>query len=116
MTRKLQLEFGLNAVLPEWVVTAWGARLIYPNDLLQNRQSMFGRETDKQLLVDWLNAGALRDALYNAGQLHMKRKMTPIDHHEFTLYEDATGIIVGNPNASHGYLYVAAWFKQKGTK
>jgi len=112
--KKLQLEFGLNVAIPAWAAVAWGARLIYPNDLLHDRQSMAGDDSGKSLLVTWLNGGALRDALYNAGQLHMKGKMSPRDHKEFTLYEDETGIIVGNPNQSHGYLYVAAWFKQKG--
>jgi len=112
--KKPQLEFGLNAAVPKWAVVAWGARLIYPSDLVQNRQSCVGDKTAKDLLIDWLNKGALRDALYRAGQLHSKREMSPTDHKEFTLYEDNLGIIVGNPNQSHGYLYVAAWFKQKG--
>jgi hypothetical protein len=28
-----------------------------------------------------------------------------------TLFEDEDGIIVGNPQGSYGYLYVAAWLK-----
>jgi hypothetical protein len=36
----LRLAFGCVKALPEGTTTAWGARLIYPNDLVHDRQDL----------------------------------------------------------------------------
>jgi hypothetical protein len=102
----LRLAFGCVKALPEGTTTAWGARLIYPDDLVWDRQDMVGPE--RETLARWLNSGALREALA-AARTH--RELDPAKDVTVTLHEDRTGIVVGNPQRSHGYLYVAAWLK-----
>jgi hypothetical protein len=89
----LRLAFGCVKALPEGTTTAWGARLIYPNDLVHDRQDLVGPDADD--LKAWLNGGPL----------------DPTKDVTVTLFEDEDGIIVGNPQGSYGYLYVAAWLK-----
>jgi hypothetical protein len=102
----LRLAFGCTKALPDGTTTAWGARLIYPNDLVHDRQDLKGPDADD--LKAWLNGGPLRSAL-DAARSH--RDLDPTKDVTVTLFEDEDGIIVGNPQASHGYLYVAAWLK-----
>lgn len=111
--KKLRLEFGLNAELPDSVTAAWGARWIFPNDMLGDRQSFPGMETGAgQILQQWLNDGkALAKASKAALQLSNRYELLPRDSETVTLYEDEVGIIKGNPLASFGYLYVVAYLK-----
>jgi hypothetical protein len=103
----LKLAFGLRDI-PESVTTAWGARLIWPNDLVHDRQDLVGPNAER--LKWWLNTyeggKPLRLALE---RMRHPSGIGPTDDHTFTLYEDDYGCIVGNPQGSHGYLYVAAW-------
>lgn len=109
----LRFEFGLSRVLPAGLTAAWGARWIFPNDMLPDRQSFPGIETETgQRLRTWLNAGALCKARAAAATMAKKYRLTTASSEEVTLYEDSTGIIMGSPNASYGYLYVAAWLKE----
>lgn len=102
------LSFGLGAAVPDAVSTAWGARLIYPDDLVFDRQDMRG--DDRAPLVAWLNdAGALRKALEASRALADRYKLSRDGAQQVTLYRDDTGVIVACPNSSHGYLYVAGW-------
>jgi hypothetical protein len=108
----MKLEFGLSAAIPEAVTTAWGARLIFPDDLLFDRQDMHG--DDVPALRGWLNGagssvGALRRALAEARRLADRYKLTRDGRQTVTLFRDKTGVVVACPNASAGYLYVAAW-------
>lgn len=114
-TDSVRLQFGLNHALPEGLTTAWGARLIFPADLLWDRQSFPGVETTKgQKLKHWLNTcGALKKALAEARRAAKNYRLTPEQNKAVTLYEDETGIILGDPQASYGYLYVAAWLKEQ---
>lgn len=105
----VKLAFGCVKALPEGTTTAWGARLIWPNDLVHDRQDLQGPEADK--LKGWLNGGALREALEAAASGARRGWVKPSEDHTVTLHEDEDGIVVGNPQASHGYLYVAAWLK-----
>jgi hypothetical protein len=113
------LEFGLNAALPPRTKVAWGARLIYPDDLVPDRKSQFGmydpekREyTPKgQKLREWLNNGALGKAL-KASRFVFPRSYdsSGIDPERIkVMYEDEAGVIKGCP--AGGYVYVAAWLK-----
>jgi hypothetical protein len=110
---KVKLQFGLHAAIPHDAVTAWGARLIFPDDLVWDRQDFAGLDTPEgQRLKQWLNqGGALRQALKQAGKLAATFAWRPDSDDQRVLYEDATGKIVGNPNRSFGYLYVAAFLK-----
>jgi hypothetical protein len=103
------LVFGLRAI-PNGLPAVWGARLIWPGDLVYDRQDMIGDEPARSELASWLNAGPLATALERmrsgdrAGLSHHQ-------NHVVVLYEDKRGVIKGSPQASYGYLYVAAWLK-----
>lgn len=109
MSSELRLAFGMNGI-PADVTTAWGARLIWPNDLVHDRQDLSGPV--KGLLAQWLNGGALRVALDNAARLASSHELRSSENREVTLYEDNRGVIKANPQSSFGYLYVAAWLKR----
>jgi hypothetical protein len=108
--RSLQgLGWGLNAAVPDTAAAAWGARLIFPDDLLHDRQDITGEGEERTALVTWLNGGALRSALTEARRLADGYELTGSEERQVTLLDDEHGTIVANPRASHGYLYVAAW-------
>lgn len=101
--------FGLRSADADPV---WGARWIWPDDIVWDRTDLKasdeGRAAD---LKDWLNAGPLMGARLHAAELARTYQLGPRDDVDVTLYEDDRGTIVANPQASHGYLYVAAWLK-----
>lgn len=110
------LAFGPRAGIPENVRAKWGARLIWPNDLVPNRQDLVAEDDDaKRALIAWLDGeprghGAiakLREALREPYSLGL----SPMSDTPVTLYEDAEGTIIGNPQMSGGYVYVGAWLK-----
>lgn len=105
-----ELAFGLRQI-PDDVVTCWGARLIWPADLVWDRQDMIGDEADRGRLSEWLNRGALTVALGEAQRLADGLQLKSSDDRMVTLLDNDYGTIVANPQGSHGYLYVAAWMK-----
>lgn len=106
------LSFGYNAGLPEDVKAAWGARLIVDQqgyiDFVHDRQDMFGDTADKDALKAFLTE-AFPVARERASDLLKSYKMSTRDREEFVLFEDDLGKVVGNTNASAGYLYVCAF-------
>ena len=104
------LPFGYNAGLPEGVKAAWGCRMIASQDgyldYLGDRAGGFG---GGEALYKWLNGGAMTAARERATALLKGYEMRTREAGEFVLYEDGEGRIVGNTNASAGYLYLAAW-------
>jgi hypothetical protein len=105
------LSFGLRTAPADRPV--WGARLIWPGDLVHDRQSTIGEDVELQAMIAWLNAGPLREAL-RCARLRVDRDGNPLgptEDREVTLYEDERGIVRANPQGSRGYLYVAAWLK-----
>lgn len=110
MPERERLAFGLRQI-PDDVVACWGARLIWPADLLRDRQDMVGDEIERERLSKWLNGGALGEALAEARRLADRHELAPSDDRQVTLVFDDHGTIVANPQGSHGYLYVAAWLK-----
>lgn len=105
----IELRFGCTRAIPDDVKTAWGARWIFPADMLWDRQDLQGPEAAQ--LQKWLNDGALRKASAKAQRLANNMDLTLDGDDTVTLYEDARGIVCGNPQRSFGYLYVAAWLK-----
>lgn len=103
----INLAFGLSEAIPEAVTTAWGARMIFPNDLVHDRQDMQGEERDA--LVRWLNDGPLRWSRNHAHDLHQRYKISKEGSQKVILYKDGRGVIVASPKSSYGYLYIAAW-------
>jgi hypothetical protein len=109
-----KLSFGLWYEVPEEVTACWGARWIFPNDQLHDRQSIYGHDTDLgKKLVAWLNGGALGKARETASKMAKSRELTRSGNQTIVLFEDKTGIIKGNPNASYGYVYVCAYLKEE---
>jgi hypothetical protein len=106
-----KLGFGAAKHVPHEVTCAWGARLIWPDDLVYNRQDMIGSDDDRKALAEWLNGGALKYALTEARRMADAHEVATGDDQMFTLLDCSHGTIVGNPQASYGYLYVAAWLK-----
>jgi hypothetical protein len=103
----MQLAFGLSHAVPEEVTTAWGARLIEPNDLLHDRQDLQSDNDEaKAKLIAWLNGGGIAGARTALRDLRL-----PQSRDVATVYEDDQGVIVASTNASHGYVYVAGWLK-----
>lgn len=107
-TTERRLSFGYTAGLPENCKAAWGARLIWPDDLLYDRQGRFGEESALDALYGWLNNGPLKNALAEARRLS-QTELRSSDDKEVVLYNDDVGTIIGNPNGSHGYFYLAGW-------
>jgi hypothetical protein len=106
----VRLSFGRNAGLPESVEAAWGARMIWPDDLVWDRQDMFGSAEQRKTLAEWLNGGALKAAREKLRELALEfGDWQPGASVEETLYEDQRGRVIGSPQGSHGYVYVAAW-------
>jgi hypothetical protein len=107
-TTERHLSFGYTAGLPETCTAAWGARLIWPADLLWDRQGSFGVDNKVKALQEWLNGGPLKAALAEAQRLS-RTDLRSSDDREVVLYDDEVGTIIGNPNGSHGYFYIAGW-------
>lgn len=103
------LAYGLRRDLPKDLTCAWGARWIWPNDLVWDRQDVIGEDTAE--LLDWLNGGPLAQAREEAARLARAYELSPAADTTVTLYEDERGIVRANPQGSSGYLYVAAWLK-----
>lgn len=103
------MQFGLNSAVPKGVTAAWGARFIYPADMLWDRQSMVGEQVDQDLLKLWLNGGALKAARDAADVADDTRQISADGEQTVILYQDKQGVVVACPNRSYGYLYVAAW-------
>lgn len=111
----LKLAFGYNQGIPEDAAAVWGARLIWPNDLLWDRQDI-ARHKDQasdealERLTTWLNSKAIdqmREKLRNPWDVGL----WPDNDKEAVIYEDEVGKIVGNCLGSHGYVYVVAYLK-----
>jgi hypothetical protein len=105
------LQFGLNEVVPQGCPAAWGARWIFPNDQLPDRQATIGEPKETTPLLAWLNKGACAKARANAEKLADKCLMCQDDGDSIILFEDTYGVIIGNPRRSFGYVYVAAFAK-----
>jgi hypothetical protein len=106
----MSLAYGLRTAPEDR--PAWGARLIWPNDLVHDRQDMTGSDAERARLRGWLNDdGVLRAALAEARRQAKAYELRADENREVVLYEDRWGIVKANPQGSHGYLYVAAWLK-----
>jgi hypothetical protein len=108
---KNKLAWGLNAAVPEDAAAAWGARLLIISDtghvdILGDRTDLYGDRSFLELLTERFPPRDLR-ARVAAGLL--SGEFTTRSTDTVTLYTDPDLTVVANPNASHGYLYVAAF-------
>lgn len=112
---QLALPYGCTRGLEPGVTVAWGARMIWPDDLLPDRQGCAGGETggpERNELLSWLSStagAAMRD---KARRLAGGWDLSAGSNEIVTLYEDTVGKVVGSPQGSHGYFYVAAWLHE----
>lgn len=106
------LKWGYNN-LPEGVTAAWGARVIITQlgevDLLHDRQSVIGDDTAVAALLRRLNEGINDTWIHRVKDMLTGYEMHTRKAQEFTLYADDEVTVIGNTNASAGYLYVAAF-------
>ena len=114
-TEKLHLAWGCNRALPDGVRYAWGARMIAPADLLYNRTDFAGGEQGDEgrtALADWLSGGAGEAARQTARDLNLGIGTSGQSSDVYTLYRDEQGTIMGSPQRSYGYVYIAAWLHE----
>jgi hypothetical protein len=115
-TTKPRLKFGYNRGIPDHAKAAWGCRAIWDGsglpDVVYDRQDADGDQATKQALLTHLNdkvkvrwAERVRDEASMLG-------LSPWQAQEATVYEDEWIVVKANSNASHGYLYVVAYFKE----
>lgn len=108
----LDLKWGRRTGLPDGLEAAWGARMIWPADLLFDRQDIVGSDEQRKQLSDWLNRGALKVACARLIELAENgMEWHPGSEMEATLWSDDVGKVIASPQGSHGYVYVAAWLK-----
>jgi hypothetical protein len=110
----MNLGFGYSRGVPEDITTAWGARLIAPNDLLHDRQDLKAESDEaKQELIAWLNGEPSGQGAISRALKALSEQASELRYREgeFTVYEDEDGIVVGNTQQSGGYVYVAGWLK-----
>lgn len=111
-----KIPWGLKFAVPKDATLAWGARTIYRDgyiDVVHDRQGFIG--PDEKSIKEF--AILVQDALaivkkrvlgkFESGD----RDIDPGFSEEHILYDSEDLRIVGNTNASHGYLYLAAWKK-----
>jgi hypothetical protein len=107
-----RLCWGLQP--PEEATIAWGARAIYkyhPSaaeimiDLLHDRQSTIGEQTELCALLDWVNETALP-----ALKRELSRRAVTGECSETVRVVSSKGFAIdASPNASYGYLYIVAY-------
>ncbi len=96
---------------------AWGARAIWERQgydlatlgFVGNRQSATGTEEARGRLQAFLDGAMrpLREAFAQAQREGWSQSSADVR----TLVETEDGVIVGTPNGSYGYVYLAAWLK-----
>lgn len=109
------MNFGLWSELKDETKVAWGARGIVKKgnvSLLPDRQSWKGNDDEQQEFSKLLNSGPLSKAIEKAEELLSTHDMRSDKRKLFVLYEDDRVRIVGNTNASCGYLYLLAERKE----
>jgi hypothetical protein len=116
----IPLAFGLSAAVPTTAKAAWGSRMIFqfrdgvPDvGFVMGRSDLVcadGEEAAKAKLAAWVDEHA-RDIIAAAELALRSYTIRPSEAGRFVIFEDERGRVVGNTNASHGYLYVAGWLK-----
>lgn len=110
-----KLGYGLSNAVPDTATAAWGARLIINMDggvdFVYDRTDMVGvdpaaERAFRNVLKEKLSYGVLRDAIRD---LILTREIDTRVEREVVILDENGIKVVGNTNASHGYLYIAAW-------
>jgi hypothetical protein len=103
-------SFGAHALQPNGLRAVYGARWIVTQDghvdVLWDRQ---GVEGEAGALIDWLNDDAFTKACDTARRFLKEHRLRTRERSPVILFQDRTGVIVADTNASAGYLYVTGW-------
>jgi hypothetical protein len=115
-TQTKTLMFG-RKTHPEGLPAVWGARLIWPNDFVNDRQDLVSTDDDaKAALIHWLNTVGIAEMRLALSTItgRMARDIhedMPFDT-EAVVFEDERGKIIGSSQGRSGYFYVAGWLKE----
>lgn len=97
---------------PDNLRAVWGARLIWPDQLVHDRQDLVAVDDEsREALMHWLNNGGIANALQKLRTPYTLGLKATTDN-EVVIYEDESGKIIGSAQSSHGYVYVAGWLKE----
>lgn len=106
--KERELGWGLSdAKVPDNAVTAWGARAIFKNglvDVLSDRKD-YWPDVPPFEFVEWLQGEAFSalddwaDKVWNSED-------------KLFSYDKGKRHLRANPKASHGYLYITAWMEE----
>ncbi|RJR10703.1 hypothetical protein C4588_02815 [Candidatus Parcubacteria bacterium] len=118
------LEWGYKAGLPLDTVAAWGARAILTDNQVdivyasrwEAPQIPEGTRSPLDYLLTMLDSGDLARAIITVKYLVDNYAMQSHERQEFLLHETPEIAILGNTNASHGYLYLVAFIKPPNWK
>jgi hypothetical protein len=105
-----QLDWGYQAGIPDVETTAWGCRAILTDrgaDIVYS--SSHGAPEAVERLLAVLNSGLLGDVRTEVRRLLRAYRMRGDEAEEFVLGQAGNVIVLGNTNASHGYLYMTAF-------
>jgi hypothetical protein len=112
---RIQLQWGYNGATPEGVTAAWGVRAVVEDRWVSMggcRQSNVGPKEEVDAIIKLLNSGVNAEWLARANGLLQDNEIHPARERQVVLYANDVSrlVVVGNTNASHGYLYVSAFF------
>ena len=108
----IKLKWGPRTIsVPDGVRAAWGARLIFPDDVVWNRCDCDGEQEEKDALLAWLNGTVGARPWEHARVMAANGLLHAGGSEQVTLYEDDRGVVLASPQRSHGYLYAIAYLK-----
>ncbi len=105
----IKLHWGLNPV-PENACTAWGARAILQNqilELLADRQDFAAPEMpehEKRVFVNWINESALPKL-----RKHIVEQSWSNDSEEVFEFNEGNFHALASCKKSYGYCYILCW-------
>ena len=80
-------SFGLSREVPEGVGAAWGARWIFPDDIVWDRTSWYSPDMEAyEALKTWLDSGALMKARVAARERSRSGALTPVGQETVVLH------------------------------
>lgn len=103
------LSYGLQNVIPDDAVAAWGCRAILKNgfvDIVPDRKDMVIPEQYMVNFGPWLN-----DVMSDEGWVDLTAATMKGDRDEVKAYDLGPFHIRMSTNASYGYLYISAWME-----
>jgi hypothetical protein len=105
-----KLAFGYRPALKHVpILAAWGARLIYPDDLVWDRTDAIGEQVHKDKLFALLNERAPQPKDF--GPILSRNGIDSGSNVSIALYEDDEVLLMGSPQSSYGYFYVTGVLK-----